>query len=126
MYKFIDYLTIRMYQGNNLKNGDIIFLTSMSSQRKDIHVVTNSKYSHLGIIYAVDNEYFVYKDNLSVKFTPFNEWINNGLDGKYFVKRIKDSENILITDALINMNNVGEKFKNKGCDKYFEWSVEKI
>ena len=98
----------------------------MPSQTNAIKVATNSKYSHLSIIYAVDNEYFVYEASSIAKFTPFNEWINNGLDGNYVVKRIKDSENILISDALINMNNVGEKFKDKGYDKYFEWSDEKI
>jgi hypothetical protein len=70
-------------------------------------VAANSKYSHLSIIYAVDNEYFAYEASSIAKFTPFNEWINNGLDGNYVVKRIKDSENMLITDALISMNNVG-------------------
>jgi len=34
-------------------NGDIIFQTSRSSQSKAIQLATNSKYSHMGIIYEL-------------------------------------------------------------------------
>jgi len=128
IYKYLDWATLRMYEGNhaNLKNGDIIFQTSTSSQSIAIQAATNSKYSHMGIVYLEANEYFVYEASSTVKLTAINEWINNGLDGKYVVKRIKDSENILTTDALKRMKKMGEKFKGKGYDKYFEWSDEKI
>ena len=33
-----------------LKNGDLIFHTSQSSQSQAIQIATNSKYSHMGII----------------------------------------------------------------------------
>jgi uncharacterized protein YycO len=128
IYKYLDWATLRMYQGYHaeLKNGDIIFQTSTSTQSKAIQAATNSKYSHIGILYIQENEYFVYEASSTVKMTPLNEWINNGFDGKYVVKRIKDSENILTTDALKRMKKMGEKFKGKGYDQYFEWSDEKI
>jgi len=44
----------------NLKNGDIIFHTSQSSQSKTIQLATNSKYSHLGIIYLSHGEFYVF------------------------------------------------------------------
>ena len=117
-----------MYQREHvgLENGDIIFQTSKSLQSKAIQAATNSKYSHVGIVYIEDNQYFVYEASSTVKLTPINEWINNGLDGEYVVKRIKDSEDILTSDALKRMKKIGEKFKGKGYDKYFEWSDEKI
>ena len=128
IYKYLDWATLRMYQGEHvdLQNGDIIFQTSTSSQSKVIQSATNSKYSHVGIVYIEDNQFFVYEASSTVKLTPINEWINNGLDGEYVVKRIKDSEDILTSDALKRMKKIGEKFKGKGYDKYFEWSDEKI
>lgn len=128
IYKYLDWATLRMYQGEHvgLENGDIIFQTSTSSQCKAIQVATNSKYSHVGIIYIEDNQNFVYEASSTVKLTELNEWIKNGLDGKYVVKRINYSENILTTDALKRMKKIGEIFKGKSYDKYFEWSDEKI
>ena len=98
-----------MYQGEHvgLENGDIIFQTSTSSQSKAIQAATNSKYSHVGIVYIEDNQYFVYEASSTVKLTPINEWINNGLEGEYVVKRIKDSEDILTSDALKSGNDSG-------------------
>jgi len=128
IYKYIDWATLQMYQEEHvgLKNGDIIFQTSTSSQSNAIQAATNSKYSHVGIVYIEDNQYFVYEASSTVKLTELNEWIKNGLDRKYVVKRIKNSENILTTDALRRMKKIGEIFKGKSYDKYFEWSDEKI
>jgi uncharacterized protein YycO len=126
--EYLDWATLRMYNGDRvtLKNGDIIFQTSNSSQSKAIQAATNSKYSHMGIIYTEGAEYFVFEASSIVKLTPLNDWINNGLDGKYVVKRIKDAEKILNQDALKEMKMVGEQFKGKKYDRYFGWSNEKI
>ena len=111
---------------NYIENGDIIFQTSKSSQSKAIQLATNSKYSHMGIIYENDGQYFVYEAVQPVKLTPLIKWINRGENGHYVIKRIKNSENIL-TDRVINeMKVYGEKFKGKPYDVYFEWSDDKI
>lgn len=123
----IDRAITRMYQPyGNIQNGDIIFQTSTSSQSLAIQAATNSKYSHMGIIYEYDNQHMVYEASSTVKLTPLNEWVNNGLDGKFVVKRIKDSDNILTPDVLKKMKNVGEGFKGKRYDKYFNWSDQEI
>jgi uncharacterized protein YycO len=131
---FLGYWGIEMYQfadgvkkdflkaekiklEKKIKNGDIIFQTSKSSQSKAIQLATNSKYSHMGIIYENDEKYYVYEAVQPVKLTPLQEWINRGENGHYVIKRIKNSE-IILTN--------GEKFKGKSYDLYFEWSDDKI
>lgn len=127
IYKAVDSLVTRMYQPYaNIQNGDIIFQTSTSSQSQAIQAATNSKYSHMGIIYKIEYDYFVYEASSTVKLTALNEWVNNGLDGKFVVKRIKDSDNILTPDVLKKMKNVAEGFKGKRYDKYFNWSDQEI
>ena len=37
------------------QNGDVIFQTSGSSQSKEIQLATNSKFSHVGIVYVDAN-----------------------------------------------------------------------
>ena len=112
--------------GKNIQNGDIIFQTSKSSQSKAIQLATNSKYSHMGIIYEIDGQLFVYEAVQPVKLTLLNEWINRGENGHYVIKRLKNSGKILTQETLTKMKQVGEKFKGKNYDLYFEWSDDKI
>lgn len=111
---------------NNLKNGDIIFQTSLSSQSKAIQLATGSEYSHMGVIYIEDGLPFVYEAIQAVQLTPFNKWIARGQNKHYVVKRLKNSENILTEDVLVKMRTIGNKFKNKNYDLYFEWSDDRI
>jgi len=112
--------------GKTIQNGDIIFQTSKSSQSKAIQLATNSKYSHMGIIYEIDGQLFVYEAVQPVKLTLLNEWINRGENGHYVIKRIENSDEILTQETLTKMKQVGEKFKGKNYDLYFEWSDDKI
>lgn len=119
--KFIEYLN-----RTEIQNGDIIFQTSKSSQSKAIQLATNSKYSHMGIIYRIDGELFVYEAVQPVKLTNLNNWINRGENGHYVIKRLVNSDKILTQATLTKMKQVGEKFKGKNYDLYFEWSDDKI
>ncbi len=111
---------------NNVQNGDIVFQTSKSNQSKAIQLATNSKYSHMGIVYKIDGQLFVYEAVQPVKLTSLNEWINRGEKGHYVIKRLKNSDDILTQSTLTKMKQVGEKFKGKNYDLYFEWTDERI
>ena len=108
------------------QNGDIIFQTSQSGQSKAIQLATHSKYSHVGIIYNNGGKYFVYEAVQPVKLTPLDKWIDRGLDDHYVVKRLKNADEILTKEALSKMKKVGERYKGKNYDIYFEWSDDKI
>jgi len=108
------------------QNGDIIFQSSLSSQSKAIQLATHSKYSHVGIIYNNNNKLFVYEAIQPVKLTPLKQWIDRGENNHYVVKRLKNSEEILTKEVLANMKKIGEKYKGKNYDIYFEWSDDKI
>ncbi|RMG22718.1 MAG: YiiX family permuted papain-like enzyme [Bacteroidetes bacterium] len=110
----------------NIQQGDIIFQTSTSSQSKAIQLATNSRYSHMGIIYENDGQLFVYEAVQPVKLTPLKEWINRGENGHYVIKRLKNAENILTNSVLKEMKRTGEQFKGKPYDLYFEWSNDRI
>lgn len=109
-----------------IKSGDIIFQTSESSQSKAIQIATNSEYSHMGIIYIISGEYYVYEAIHQVKLTALNKWINRGKDKHYVIKRLKSASEILTLSTLNKMRLVGQKFKGKNYDLYFEWSNNKI
>ena len=109
-----------------LRDGDIIFHTSLSGQSKAIQVATKSKYSHCGIIYKSNGEYYVFEAVQPVKITPLDKWIARGKDGKYVIKRLKNVGNVLTPEVLKKMRQVGESFLGKDYDLTFEWSDEKI
>jgi uncharacterized protein YycO len=109
-----------------IKNGDLIFQTSLSGQSKAIQVATHSKYSHCGIIYKEGNVFFVFEAVQPVKRTPLDKWIARGENGKFVIKRLKNAEQILTPTTLQKMKQVGEEFTGKNYDLTFEWSDNKI
>ncbi|TCS84657.1 permuted papain-like amidase YaeF/Yiix C92 family enzyme [Anseongella ginsenosidimutans] len=123
---FLNGCVVATGMDEGLKNGDIIFQTSTSSQSKAIQLATGSKYSHMGIIYFRDSEYFVHEAVQPVKLTPLREWINRGEKKHYVVKRLKDADRVLTKPVLKRMQAVGEEFSGKNYDVYFEWSDERI
>jgi len=109
-----------------LQDGDIIFHTSTSSQSKAIQAATNSRYSHMGLIYQKDNKRYVFEAIQPVKLTPLQDWIKRGKGQHYVVKRLKNSERILTSAVIEKMKEEGRKYLGKSYDSYFEWSDERI
>lgn len=109
-----------------IKTGDIIFQTSLSEQSIAIQKATNSIYSHVGVIYEDQGQFLVYEANQYVKSTPINEWISNGKDHHFVIKRLKNSEVVLNDKVIQLMKQISANFNNKPYDKYFEWSDQRI
>ncbi len=111
---------------DEIKNGDLIFQTSLSGQSKAIQEATHSKYSHCGLIFIEGNQYFVFEAVQPVKKTALDKWIARGENGKYVIKRLKNADQVLTFESLQKMQNVGKGFTGKNYDLTFEWSDEKI
>lgn len=111
---------------NEIKNGDLIFQTSLSGQSNAIQLATNSKYSHCGIVYSDNGQFYVFEAIQPVKTTPLDKWIARGKDGHFVIKRLKNANQVLTSETLQKMKQEGEKFKGKNYDLTFEWSDEKI
>lgn len=83
-----------------LKNGDIVFIQSKSSQSKALEEVTASKWTHMGIAFklsedqqkVVDNseagQWTVVHSGGPVRFDALETFLNSGT--KYTVKRLKE------------------------------------
>jgi len=107
------------YNDDNFKNGDIIFHTSKSSQSKMIQDVTQSKYSHVGIIYIKDGETYVMEAVQPVKVTPLDVFIERGVGSEYTVMRYKGN---LSEEDLNKMYEYGSSQLSKNYDSKFQWS----
>jgi len=107
------------YNDDNFKNGDVIFHTSKSPQSKMIQDVTQSKYSHVGIIYIKDGETYVMEAVQPVKVTPLDVFIERGVDSEYTVMRYKGN---LSEEDLNKMYEYGSSQLGKNYDSKFQWS----
>ena len=116
----------RFINNEKFQNGDLIFHISKSEQSEAIQLATKSEYSHCGLIYKKENDFFVVEAIQPVSLTPLDEWIARGEKGHYVVKRLKNADQILIPDILKNMKIEGEKFIGKNYDFNFNWNDDKI
>lgn len=119
IFFFISMVTLTSCNVTNFKSGDIIFHTSKSSQSKMIQDVTDSKYSHVGIIYVNEGKTYVMEAVQPVKVTPIETFISRGVDSKYTVVRYKGN----LSDSELNkMYKYGRSQLGKNYDIKFQWS----
>ena len=110
---------------DQLRDGDIIFHESRSSQSRAIQLATKSRYSHMGIVYRDRDGWRVYEAIQPVKLTPLRDWIKRGKGGHYVVKRLRDRSR-LTPAALARMRAIGERYRGRNYDLYFEWNDDRI
>lgn len=110
----------------DLKDGDIIFQTSRSSQSLAIQKATGSKYSHMGIVMYRSGFPQVFEAADKVRYTPLSEWIERGVGGHYVVKRLRNAGTMLNGEMLSKMRRTAEDLRGKPYDPFFEWSDARI
>ncbi|MBP6423477.1 MAG: YiiX family permuted papain-like enzyme [Tidjanibacter sp.] len=115
-----------MQQEKVLRDGDLIFQTSLSGQSRAIQEATGSKYSHCGIIYRDGCDYFVYEAVQSVKSTPLAQWIARGKGGHYVVKRLAGADSLLTERNIAAMRREAARFAGRDYDLTFGWSDDRL
>lgn len=106
-----------------VRDGDVIFQTSRSSQSIAIQRATHSPYSHMGIIFVRAGQPYVLEASATVRYTPLSEWIARGKDSKYVLKRLRKP----LTDSQVEkLRKAAKPFEGRAYDLTFEWSDSKI
>ena len=82
----------------DVREGDVIFQTSQSSQSPLIQIGTRSHITHCGIIVMRNGKPYVLETLKTLVLTPLDKFIARGKEGKYWLKR-SDKENIKIEYA---------------------------
>ncbi len=111
-----------------LQEGDIIFHQSQSSQSLALREITQSVWTHTGVIIRNQNKWFVVEAARGVEVTPLQSFIERGVNKKYIIKRLKpelrsQSQNQMVSPKLKTalLAYVGLKY-----DLWFEWSDSTI
>lgn len=82
----------------DVREGDVIFHTSQSSQSPLIQIGTRSHITHCGIVVIKEDKPYVLETLKTLVLTPLDKFIARGKEGKYWLKR-SDKENIKIEYA---------------------------
>lgn len=109
-----------------LKEGDILFQTSVSAQCEAIKLATGSEWTHCGIVFLIDNKWMVLEAVQPVKLTALDNFIDRGEDHKLEVMRLMNSEQILTVEVIAKMKSQGQQWLGKNYDISFNWSDEEI
>ena len=111
---------------SHLQDGDLIFQTSKSSQSLAIQLATKSPYSHMGVILFKNSKPYVLEASATVKYTPLSQWIAQGNDGHYVVKRLKNASTRLNSASAYKLHEEAKRFIGRPYDLTFEWSDNRI
>jgi hypothetical protein len=110
----------------DVREGDLVFHTSRSSQSQAIQRATGSKYSHMGIVLLRDGKPFVFEAVQTVRYTPLEKWLARGEGGHYIVKRLKSAKETLTAENVGELRAAAAPFAGKPYDLTFEWSDSRI
>jgi hypothetical protein len=80
----------------------------------------------MGIVFLRNGSPHVYEAIKTVQYTPFRKWVDRGEGGHYVVKRLREADRILTSQAVKRLRQASAKFQGKPYDSYFEWSDKRI
>ncbi|WP_235726995.1 YiiX family permuted papain-like enzyme [Hymenobacter siberiensis] len=109
-----------------LRDGDLIFHTSLSAQSRAIQLATHSAWSHCGIVYKDGASWQVFEAVQPVKRTPLADWVARGQGGHFVTKRLRDAATVLTPAALARLKAAGRPMLGHNYDLYFGWSDDRI
>lgn len=110
----------------DLRDGDIVFQTSRSTQSVAVQRATGSRYSHMGVVMLRDGRPFVFEAAGRVQYTPWAAWVARGEGGHVVVKRLKNGPDVLTPAALSRFRQTARGFEGRPYDLTFEWSDDRI
>jgi len=109
-----------------LRDGDLIFHTSLSAQSRAIQLATHSPHSHCGILYRVAEKWQVFEAVQPVKLTPLADWVARGQGSHFVTKRLRDANAALTPAAVVRLKAAGQPLLGHAYDLYFGWSDDRI
>lgn len=84
----VEIITVQEHPIDNIvKEGDVIFQTTQTTQSKLIQIGTRSRVTHCGIIVMRDGKPYVLETLGTLVVTPIEDFIARGKGGKYWLKR---------------------------------------
>ena len=111
---------------SKLAEGDIIFQTDTSAYSRAIRLATHSQYSHCGIIFNENGNYYVYEAVQPVKKTLLNKFIARNYGCHYVVKRLINADKFFNDTIIKKMKAQFKCFEGKDYDSEYSWTDDRL
>ena len=109
----VEVVTATKAPVEDVREGDVIFQTSLSQQSPLIKMGTRSTITHCGVVVMKDGKPYVLETQKTLVLTPLKKFIARGKDGKYWYKRPKlDNIKIKYSGYLGKPYDLAFKFDN--------------
>ncbi len=109
----VEVVTATKAPVEDVREGDVIFQTSLSQQSPLIKMGTRSTITHCGVVVMKDGKPYVLETQKTLVLTPLKKFITRGKDGKYWHKRPKiDDIKIKYSGYLGKPYDLAFKFDN--------------
>lgn len=105
-----------------LREGDILFQQSASTQSRAIQWATHSRWSHCGILLKRGKRLMVFEAAARVGYAPLEQWIARGVGGSRLVMRLSEKAFTLTPERLRALRKAAAAFEGKPYDLFFQWS----
>lgn len=109
-----------------LRDGDLVFQRSRSSQSAAVAAATKSPYTHMGIILVEEGTPMVLEAVQPTKLTPFSRWAARGVGGHVVVKRLKRADVVFTPEVSHRMRQLGRRWLGQPYDLQFRWDDERL
>ena len=109
----------------HLQNGDIVFQEANDVQAKAVKAATNSRWSHVGIVFFHEGSPWVLEAVQPVKSTPLKKFIAR-CPRAFYAMRLKNAAAHINATNLAKAQQYGQLQIGKNYDPYFQWSEDRV
>lgn len=79
----------------------------------------------MGVVLLQDGRPLVLEAVEPVRLTPFDAWRRRGVDGRVWVKRLRDADAVLDAPAVARMRSLGHGWLGRHHDLQFRWDDDR-
>lgn len=109
-----------------LRDGDLVFHESRSAQSEMVRTLTQSRWTHLGVVLREKDRLLVFEAVSPVKTTPLEQWAARGKDGRFVAKRLANADARLTPAVLEKMRALGKSWLGRPYDLRFRWDDQSL
>lgn len=107
-----------------LQNGDIVFQSGVGQQAKAVIAATDSKWTHVGVVFQEQDQWWVLEAVQPVKITKLSDFIKRH-PSSFHARRLKDTSAIT-PEAMTRAKTWAKDQLQKPYDFKFLWDDDKL
>lgn len=111
---------------NHLKTGDLLFqILNDDSVFKDPQN-SDSTYDNIGIAFIDGQNYALLETNYQVQYVSLRQWVENGNNEHYVVKRLRNADSLLTSVGIQKLRSEARNNILKKHDTTSDWSDDRM